>query len=65
MKRVSCWESLFYYGQELFAYVGLDIFGEGWVEPGYFPISILFAGGFVPGIGVKVCQEMLIYVPTF
>ena len=53
VKRVSWWEGLSYYCQELFAYVGLDIFAVRWVEPGYFPIPILFVGGFVPCIGVK------------
>ena len=53
VKRVGARKGLLNDGQELFANVGFYIIAPGWVKPGDFSISILFAGGFVPGIGVK------------
>ena len=54
VKRVGARKGLLNDGQELFANVGFYIIAPGWVKPGDFSISILFAGGFVPGIWVKL-----------
>ena len=53
VKRVSWWEGLPQYCQELFSYICFYIFAEGWVKPGDLSISSSVFGGFIPGIGVK------------
>ena len=53
VKRMSSWEGLSNDCQELFSYVGLNIFTKWRVEPCDFSISNFLSCGFIPGIGVK------------
>ena len=53
VKRISWWEGLLQYFQELFSYIGFYIFVEGWVKLGDFSIFSFVFGGVISGIGVK------------